>query len=63
MLFVFTAIYGHTAVYHEENKTIYIYGGHVYTDEILSISDRVYTYSVKQKSFNVLPPARMSVVC
>ena len=61
--FYFSAgLYGHSAVYNEASKTIYVYGGHVYRQERLFVSDSLFTFDIITKSWNILQPEKNSVV-
>lgn len=66
-----TGIYGHSAVYQKQYKSIYIFGGHVFKDERLQLSEYLFTYDVTDATWNVLQPEpsvemlnnRWSLVC
>ena len=49
-------LYGHSAVYNPEYKTIYIFGGHVFKDEKIQVSHFLFTFDVTKTSWNILQP-------
>ena len=58
----FAGIYGHTSVYNGPTKTIYIYGGYLYKNHKLSISNSLFTYDVTDNSWNSLHATSQTAV-
>ncbi|KAK3588362.1 hypothetical protein CHS0354_005627 [Potamilus streckersoni] len=48
-------MYGHSAVYDEPSRTIYIYGGMVYRSNGFKISSSLYTYDTSIKRWSTVP--------
>ncbi|ETN65266.1 laminin subunit gamma-3 [Anopheles darlingi] len=49
-------LYGHTAVYHATNQVVYVYGGIRTVDGVSIVSNRLFAFSVPDKTWTELPP-------
>jgi len=48
-------IYGHSAVYHQQSDTIYVFGGMIYESHQVLMSNRLYSFNIPKKRWSVLP--------
>ncbi|XP_058056317.1 multiple epidermal growth factor-like domains protein 8 [Anopheles bellator] len=49
-------LYGHTTVYHAPSQAVYVYGGIRTVDGVSSVSNRLFAFSVPDRSWTELPP-------
>lgn len=51
-------LYGHSAVYHQESRAIYVYGGYEYQTDKSVVSDHLYSVTVDNNNryWSLLPP-------
>lgn len=49
-------IHGHTAVYHPQSQSVYIFGGYIFqNNEQFTMSNKLYALNVGQKTWNEIP--------
>ena len=52
----FLGLYGHSAVYHADSDTIYVFGGFEYMTDKTLASGNLYGLDIKRKIWSLLSP-------
>ena len=56
-------IYGHSAVYHENSDTIYVFGGFEYLTDRTIASGNLYALDLRRPAWSLLSPEENNKVC
>lgn len=56
--FIFSGLYGHSAVYHEQTDAVYVYGGYRFHVEAVEPSGELYSLYYPNLTWSLLVPSQ-----